>query len=451
VVFSEEFYPMNPISTSNAFGRRIVQAVMLVLLLSPLKGVSASDFKVGTARRIITPDPLLPVSGGLGPTKPTTQKQGDLMARAVVFQDDKTTLAIVSLDLLGFPSVLGNRVRKQVPRIDGKNIMIGSTHTHSAPDCYGFADGRGGHTGDLKYMDLVCMKAAEAINEALDSVKPAKIRVATGEAKGKIAYNYYAPDLYDRRMSVIQAVDTADWPIMTLVNYAIHPEVLGSGVGILSPDLIGPLCDRIEEQGGGAGIFMNGAQGGMVTADNRDLNRPRDLQRGYWNDDRTWDECVRIGHTMADEALRIVGDAPAQTEPPLFCGAVDIKFPVESPLLWAVVISSPLKYPFNEDHSVTAQINVVNLGNAQILTIPGEALPNIGFYLKRKMHGQHNLLFGLTNDAFGYILTKVDFNSFARYDYVSRTSLGEMTGEILIEKALEFIHKCPNPLESNAQ
>jgi hypothetical protein len=53
--------------------------------------------------------------------------------------------------------------------------------------------------------------------------------------------------------------------------------------------------------------------------------------------------------------------------------------------------------------------------HAQILTIPGEAMPNIGFYLKRKMRGTHNLLFGLTNDAFGYILTKVDFQSFPRY------------------------------------
>ena len=90
-------------------------------------------------------------------------------------------------------------------------------------------------------------------------------------------------------------------------------------------------------------------------------------------------------------------------------------------------------------------MNLVNLGNAQVLTIPGEALPNIGFYLKRKMRGTHNLLFGLTNDAFGYILTKVDFQSFPRYEYVSRTSLGEMTGEILIEKSLEFVNKSPRP------
>ena len=69
----------------------------------------------------------------------------------------------------------------------------------------------------------------------------------------------------------------------------------------------------------------------------------------------------------------------------------------------------------------------------------------IGFYLKRKMRGTHNLLFGLTNDAFGYILTKVDFQSFPRYDYISRTSLGEMTGEILIEKSLGLVNRAPPP------
>src|SRR2546428_45152 len=105
---------------------------------------------------------------------------------------------------------------------------------------------------------------------------------------------------------------------------------------------------------------------------------------------------------------------------------------------------SPLGY-VGEGDRVATQLNVVNLGNAQILTIPGEALPNIGFYLKRKLHGEHNLLFGLTNDAFGYILTKVDWGSFKRYDYVSRTSLGEMTGEILIEQALKFVEACPRP------
>src|SRR5262249_60634849 len=100
----------------------------------------------------------------------------------------------------------------------------------------------------------------------------AKARMATDEGKGKIAYNYYAEQLYDPRCHVIQFIGEDGKPFATLVNYAIHPEVIGSGQGICSPDLIGPLYDRISERGGGTGIFMNSAQGGMVTADNRRPN-----------------------------------------------------------------------------------------------------------------------------------------------------------------------------------
>ena len=82
---------------------------------------------------------------------------------------------------------------------------------------------------------------------------------------------------------------------------------------------------------------------------------------------------------------------------------------------------------------------VVGVGEHNIASLE----PSV--YLKRKMHGKHNLLFGLTNEAFGYNLTKVEYQSFPRYDYVSRTSLGEMTGEILIEKALELVNKSPAP------
>ena len=95
---------------------------MLSLLLD---GVTArGDLQVGVGRRVITPNPLLPVSGGLGPTAPAREKRGELTARAVVFQSGETTVAVVSLDLLGFPSVLCDRVRPQVKRIPAKNILF---------------------------------------------------------------------------------------------------------------------------------------------------------------------------------------------------------------------------------------------------------------------------------------------------------------------------------------
>ena len=229
------------------------------------------------------------------------------------------------------------------------------------------------------------------------------------------------------------------------------PEVLGANVGIVSPDLIGPLCERIESKVGGMAIFMNGAQGGMITADNRDLERPRDPVRGYRHDRRTWDECVRIGQLLADESLRIINEAPSQSAPRLACHATDVRLPVESDAIWSIIVNSPLNYPRNDDRSVTSRVNIINVGNAQILTIPGEALPNIGYYLKRKMRGEHIMLFGLTNDALGYILTKVDYNSFPRYDYISRTSLGEMTGEILNEAALDLVEETTTPRDVGAR
>lgn len=410
-------------------------AVVVILVMSAW--LARAEFKAGIAVRRVTPDPLLPVSGGIGPSNPTKEAKGDLTVRALVLAQDETQVAIVSADFLGFPSVLGDRVRKKVKGIGPENILIGATHTHSAPDMYGFPDGKGGFAVDLKYVDRVVEQMAEAIQEASAKVQKASIRIASGVAKGKIAFNYYAESLYDQRCHVIQALDADGKPLATLVNYAVHPEVLGASAGVCSPDLVGPLYDRLAELGGGVGIFMNSAQGGMVTADNRGAKG---------EEFRTWEECQRIGKLLADEALRLVAKAPMQVNPPLYVTSRRVRFPVESKMLLEITRLSPLGFaPPEPGNVISTQMNLINLGNAQILTIPGEALPNIGFYLKRKMYGTHNLLFGLTNDAFGYMLTKVDFNSFRRYDYISRTSLGEMTGEILIEEALKLADSAPRP------
>ena len=407
----------------------------LLAYLAIIADVDAA-FRAGIATRVVTPDPLLPVSGGVGPSNPVRRKEGELTVRALVFERDNVRVAIVSADFLGFPAVLGDNVRAAVKSIPPENILIGATHTHSAPDCYGFPDGKGGTASDPGYLGEVCARMAEAIDEAVKKLQPARIKIATGEAKGRIAYNYYAEQLYDPRCHVIQALNDAGQPMATLVNYAIHPEVLGSKAGVCSPDLIGPLYDRLSEKGGGIGLFMNSAQGGMVTADNRNAEK---------GESREWNECRRIGTLLADESLRIIQEAPIQESPSLFCAARRITFPVDSPLMQALFKQLSHGGTNASTNAVSTRLNLINLGNAQIVTIPGEALPNIGYYLKRKMRGEHNLLFGLCNDAFGYILTKEDYDSFKRYSYVSRTSLGERTGEILVNELLKLVADCPAP------
>lgn len=404
--------------------------------------VSAQNFKAGAAYRIITPDPLLPVSGGLGTPESVTQKQGDLFVRAMVLEKGTTRVAIVGIDNLGWPAILGDKSRDLIKGISPENVLIGVTHTHSAPDAYGFPNEKGEVLTDFEYLNWCVQQIADAVNEAVEKLEPAVLKIAVGEAKGKIAYNYYAPRLYDPRCGVIQALGTSGdnegKVISTLVNYAIHPEVIGPGRGILSPDICGPLYDRIEEKAGGIAIFMNSAQGGMVTADNR---RPNNEEA---ND---YEECTRIGELLADQALSIVEDAEIQKDPNLFCVSKTIELPIDSELMRMIFDNSPMKNNLSNGYNINTSVNLLNIGTAQVLTIPGEALPNIGYYLKRNMHTKNPFLFGLTNDALGYIISKEDFNSFERYEYISETSLGEMTGEIFIQEALMLIHESPGAAE----
>lgn len=414
-----------------------------VLLLLLCYYMSAQSFKAGAALRVLTPEKLIPISGGMGEPVVPTDKKGDLFVRALVMDNGFTRFAIVSIDNLGWPSYLGDRSRKLIKGIAPENILIGATHTHSAPDAYAFPDEKGNTAADLKYLDWCVTLIADAVNEAVSKLQPATLKTGFGEAKGKIAYNYYAEKLYDPRCGVIQAIATEGEnkgnPITTLVNYAIHPEILGTGRKLMSPDLCGPFYDRIESLTGGMAIFMNSAQGGMVTADNR-------LENGKEAND--WEECIRIGNLLADEALRIIAKEPVQEHPNLYCTSKVIRFPIDSDVMKYVLKNSPLVPPVeknNDQSGISTRINLLNIGNAQILTIPGEAMPNIGFYLKRKMHTKQPFLFGLTNDAFGYIISKEDFGSFERYNYISRTSLGENTGEILVNEALQLIESSPLP------
>src|SRR2546423_7564523 len=115
-----------------------------LLLVISLATRASAEFRAAIAVRTVTPDPLLPVVGGIGTGSAVTNKAGELTVRALVLADDNSKVAIVSSDFLGFPSALGNKVRARIKSIPAENILIGATHTHSAPDCYGFPNGTGG-------------------------------------------------------------------------------------------------------------------------------------------------------------------------------------------------------------------------------------------------------------------------------------------------------------------
>ena len=109
-------------------------------MLASMVGVQAQELKAGAAMRVITPEPLLPVSGGIGKPSPSHIKKGELTVRALVLEKGGMRIAIVGVDNLGWTAVLGDRSRALIKGIPPENILIGATHTHSGPDAYAFLD-----------------------------------------------------------------------------------------------------------------------------------------------------------------------------------------------------------------------------------------------------------------------------------------------------------------------
>jgi hypothetical protein len=104
-------------------------------------------------------------------------------------------------------------------------------------------------------------------------------------------------------------------------------------------------------------LFMNGAQGGMVTADTRlEYGKEGDGQK----EANTWEECIRIGELLAGEAMRIVAAAPVLMLTQHFIAPQEIlEFPIDSEIMRYILKKSPLKYEGGKENYVTTQLNLL--------------------------------------------------------------------------------------------
>ena len=73
----------------------IMSSLIVIVAVCMLPGsICLAEFRAAIAVRNVTPDPLLPVSGGVGPSRPASKKFGELTVRALVVENDGTRVAI---------------------------------------------------------------------------------------------------------------------------------------------------------------------------------------------------------------------------------------------------------------------------------------------------------------------------------------------------------------------
>ena len=109
---------------------------LIVFLLAFFSQINA-QFSAGVARRIITPETPVWLSGYASRTRPSTEVLHDLWAKALVIEDNnRNRMIIVTLDIIGLSHELSETIAQRVISkygIDRSNLLLNSSHTHSGP------------------------------------------------------------------------------------------------------------------------------------------------------------------------------------------------------------------------------------------------------------------------------------------------------------------------------
>src|SRR6266852_615371 len=107
-----------------------------IFLLAALS-LSASDYKAGVGRIIITPEKPIYLSGYGDRNHPSEGVIHDLWAKALAIEDRKgARVVIVSTDLIGLPRGIADVVAARVQKdygIDRSHLVLTSSHTHTGP------------------------------------------------------------------------------------------------------------------------------------------------------------------------------------------------------------------------------------------------------------------------------------------------------------------------------
>ncbi len=342
--------------------------------------------RAGAAKTVITPSESLPMGGyakyhhillwSLFPRR-NTGVHDDIHARAVVLDDGATTLALVA--------ATGR---------DDLHVMVAAIHIHSGPDTYGVYGGV-----PRSYRELTYDQCAEAVAQALASLRPARVGFATTELCD-VAGNIRVPEnptMIDPEVSVMYVVGTDGKTIATLSNFALHADYLYRDNTLISADFPAFYYERVEEAVGGVAIYFNGAQGDVYPLST--IADPRGEQ-GL----RTFAEAEKAGLALAEATLAAVPGNEALADDALITVKTNtFLIPVSNRFLR---ILQKLRVIKRQDFNGHAQSEVwtIRVGQGQFVTMPGQAFHDVGLTLKGRMEGPYRFIIGQGNDEISYIV-----------------------------------------------
>jgi neutral ceramidase len=396
-----------------------------------------------------------------------------LYARALVLDDGTTGLAIVACDLLALkrPTVVQAReLAAAQTGIPADHIMITASHTHTGPRTTDIFP----CPADAEYLALLPRQLAGAVALAARSRQPARLAVGSGrEATSTHNRRYLRRDgtaqmhppkgdpsfvgpegPADPEVGVIFANDDNGRLLGAMVNYTSHPIVVGHERAV-SADYPGYLGRALQAVKGHQAevLFVNGALANVCPIDVADLGH---REYGY-----AWAE--RVGNVVAAEALRVM-----ETTDPLETVVLRVARRTVDLAIREITAAQlaearvrleqhdgmpPVELAYAREALllaeerrraafVPAEVQVLAIGDAALVGIPGELFVEFGLEIKERSPFAHTYVAGLANGCVGYIPTRRAFLGGGYETRLARSSkLTPEAGERLTAVALELLHE----------
>ncbi|MBU7004905.1 MAG: neutral/alkaline non-lysosomal ceramidase N-terminal domain-containing protein [Theionarchaea archaeon] len=375
--------------------KKTLSHLMGILINHTGTPVGGTPILAGASKIDITPRTRAYIAG-YGQNRLSSGVHDPIWARCLVLEVAGKRMVFLTVDLIGLFLDEVDAIRKAAAseELSPEDIIICSTHNHEGPDTLGLWGPNMGQSGvDYNYRLYVSEKAVKCVKEAEDSLRPARLRVGQTMVEG-VAKNGRDRDILDPVLIAIQAVGDDGTTIATLVNFANHPEALGSKNTLISADWPNYMYVIVEKVLGGICVFQNGALGGMVTPDVRS---------------HTFEETERIGTTTGKSAIKCLEDVPFMECENMTHVHTIIRIPVANRNFLAMRKAGIIRREFQGDE-VETELHLIRLGDVDMVTLPGEALPKVGLAIKELMRAKNKLLIGLGNDELGYIIPEEDFD-----------------------------------------
>ncbi len=395
---------------------------------------------------------------GFNTDRPAKGVHDPLDVRAIVLRNNGVTVALVTLDAIGMFHDRVIDIRHRIdPGLRIDHVIVSCVHNHESPDIMGIYSGPipTPWNFDDAYLEHVLNACKEAVEEAAAHLQPAEMYCATKElAPAGFVADSRKPIVIDTQLHCIRFVKPGtEETIATVVNWGNHPEVLGGRNPYITADFCGYWRNGVEsgvpgpngtEGLGGMCLYFQGMVGGLMTPLGVEVPH-REGTRVF--QEESFEKAQALGENLAIATVNALrGDGVWKNEQPrLAVGAKTIYGPIRGLFMYFVVlglIHPGVFWPCN----ARSEIDVVRLGDVEMLTIPGEIYPEIcdggvenpegaDFYplapvetppLRRDlMEGRMRMIIGLANDEIGYIVPKSQWDAEPPHAYEPGGQYGE--------------------------